>query len=391
MKGPTPRRLWKYANGCLRLKAYLRFPGDGRPQPRIPARLLLWSLIVGQVLRECTFRAVEFLVRSAARQALEIRRAFGDDALAYFTERLQVEPTRQALASMVQRAKRNKAFDAVRFIGLVMDGTGAGRSRQPHCWLCRPQGQGYGHQLVLVSVIGAGLNLPLDVEPYGPGDSELGAGLRLLRRAVAHLGRRFADYLVVDAEYANARFLHAARELGLRVVARLKANLPELLRAAQRRFRAQPPSTTFRDGQDHVQVWDADDFDPWESLRWETVRVLFYRQHKPDGTVIEAFWLSDFSCRQVSSRSLYHLAKGRWEIENQGFNDAKNRHALEHVCHHQANSLLIQWLLVAFALTLERLWRLRYLHRGTHPFHTAIELVRLLRLALASPSAFDTS
>ncbi len=175
MKGPTPRGLWKYVTVCLRLEAYFGAPGDGRLRPQIRARLLLWSLIVGQVLRECSFRAVEFLVRSTARQALPIGRSFGDDALAYFTERLHPE------------------FEAARFIGLVIDGTGAGHSRQPHCALCRPQRQGYGHQLTLVSVRGAGLNLPLDVEPYGPSDSELGAGLRLLRRAMAHLGRRFAD------------------------------------------------------------------------------------------------------------------------------------------------------------------------------------------------------
>jgi hypothetical protein len=34
---------------------------------------------------------------------------------------------------------------------------------------------------------------------------------------------------------------------------------------------------------------------PWESLRWPTVRVLYYRQHKPDGTVIEACWLTNLS------------------------------------------------------------------------------------------------
>ncbi len=51
----------------------------------------------------------------------------------------------------------------------------------------------YHHKLVMISVVGTGLTLPLDVEPYGPGDSEYNAGRRLLRRAVGNLGRRFAD------------------------------------------------------------------------------------------------------------------------------------------------------------------------------------------------------
>jgi hypothetical protein len=67
-----------------------------------------------------------------------------------------------------------------------------------------------------------------------------------------------------------------------------------LFAAAQKRFRGQPPQQVFRHGKDWVELWDADDFDPWEALRWETVRVIFYRQHTPDYTVIEAYWFTVF-------------------------------------------------------------------------------------------------
>ena len=174
-------------------------------------------------------------------------------------------------------------------------------------------------------------------------------------------------------------------------VARLKANLPELLTAAQKRFRSQAPKLTFPHGSDRIELWDAEDFDPWGNLRWETVRVLFYRQQKPDGEVIEAFWLTDSPSAEVSSRALYHRAKSRWEIENQGFNDAKNRHDLEHICHHHPNSLLITWLLACLALTIERLYRLRYLRRGTHPPRAAADFVHLLWLSLSRRAPADTS
>ena len=397
MKGPTPRRLWKYVTAGLRLKAYFQSPGDGRPRPQIPAQALLWSLLIGQLLRRYAFHAIEALVRSVARRALGVSASFGDDALGYFTERWAAAPTRRALAATLRRAKRNKAFDDSPFIGLAVDGTTAGRSKRAACSLCRPwrdaRGQilGYHHHLALISVVGTGWSLPFDVEPYGPDDSEYAASQRLLRRAVGHLGVRFADYVVADGEYATAPFLHRVGDLGLHVVARLKANLPELYRAAQRRFASQPPAISFDDGPDRVEVWDADDFDPWETLRWETVRVFFYRQHKPNGEVLEAFWLTDFPSRRVSPRSLYRMAKSRWEIENQGFNEAKNRHGLEHICRHHPNSLLIARLLTMLALTLERLYRLRYLHRGTHRVRTAQQFVLLLWLSLSHPLALDTS
>ncbi len=397
MRRPTPRRLWAFVTERLQLTAYLQAPRDGRVRPQIPAAALLRALLLGHVLREWSFHGVEALVRSPARRALGVGRSFGDDALAYFTERLDPGATRQAAAATVRRAKRNKALGRTGWIGLALDGTGAGRCAARGCGLCHPvrdaQGgiHGYLHRFVMVSVVGAGLTLPFDVEPYGPGESEYEAGQRLLRRAVAAVGARFADYVVVDGEFATAPFLHLAGTLGLRVVARLKANLPQLSAAAQGRFTAQPPHHTLEAAGERVELWEADDFDPWETLRWPTVRVLRYRQSKRDGTVVEAYWLTDLPRARVSSRVLYRFAKSRWEIENEGFNDGKTRHGLAHISHHHPNSLLIGWLLTIFALTLERLYRLRYLHRGRHRPATAIEFVRALRLSLGPPGRLDSS
>lgn len=397
VSGASPRRLWQFVCARLQLRSYLRRPGDGRKRPRVPAKDLLWALLVGQLLRECTFHAVEALVRSRARQGIFVSRRFSDDTLGYFTERLDPDVTRKALASAIKRAKRNKAFDESLLIGLALDGTGAARSTDAGCSLCHPVRDEKGrtfchlHHFSLISVVGTGLSLPVDVEPYGPGESEYTASQRLLRRAVANLGPRFADYLVGDAEYATAPFVHLASDLGLHVVARLKSNLPDLYNAARLRFDRQPPKLIRQLAEDRVEFWDNDDFDPWESLRWTTVRVLRYRQHKPNGEIVEAYWFTNFSAKRVSTETLYRLAKSRWEIENQGFNDGKNRHGMEHICHHDENSLLITWLVAILALTIERLYRLRYLHRGTHTPMTAIELVRLLRLSLGASRRPDTS
>jgi Transposase DDE domain len=394
---PTPRALRRFVVHRLGLQRYLAQPGDGRQQPVIPARVLLWAMLVGRVLRENSFYGIEQIVRAAGCRVLGLEQSFSNDALSYFVERLDPATSRSALIEVVRHAKRGKAFQDCRFIGLALDGTGAGRSQQSHCDWCRPirdakhNVTGYHHQLVTISVVGTGLTLPFDVEPYGPGDSELAAAQRLLRRVIASLGTRFADYLVVDGEYAGAPFLHAANRLGLGVVARLKNNLPLLLAAVQRRFQQQAPTQVYRDGKDRVEIWDADDFDPWEALQWETVRAIRYRQHKPNGQVVEAEWLTDFPLRRVSSLSLYHMAKSRWEIENQGFNDAKNRYSFEHTCHHEKNSVLLNSLLTLFALTIERLYRIRYLHRGTHSVRSAEQLCRILWVSLSRPLAPNTS
>ena len=55
----------------------------------------MWAQVAAEVLRQGSFHAVERLVRSRARRAMGVGRQFGDDALAYFTERVDVS-ARQA-------------------------------------------------------------------------------------------------------------------------------------------------------------------------------------------------------------------------------------------------------------------------------------------------------
>ena len=391
------RQIHNYASHCLALKSYLQGPGDGRAQPRIPAHDLVWAILIGHILRVPSHVRLEWLAHSPARAALGLQHKFGDDALAYCTERMNPDRTREALAGVMCQAKRNKAFENSRFIGLALDGTGAGHTCKAPCALCHPVKDSKGvvcghlHHFVMISVVGTGLVLPFDVEPYGPGDSEYAAGQRLLKRAVSLFGPRFADYVVADAKFSTAPFLHTTDAVNLPIVSRLKDNLPELYAAAQARFAGQPPHAVFLLDGDRFEVWDAQDFPAWQSLRWPSVRVLRYRQYKPDGRVIEAYWLTDFSLRHAGSLSLLRIAKSRWEIENQGFNEAKNLYGLEHIRHHEANSLLVGWLLLLLAISIERLYRARYLHRGKHPVPRAIDLLYQLWINLSRVPQTDTS
>ncbi len=126
-------------------------------------------------------------------------------------------------------------------------------------------------------------------------------------------------------------------------------------------FTCEPGGTSGEQDGDRTEIWDAEDFDPCEALERATVRVLRYRRYKPNGEVIQAEWLTCFRQRQLGSWGLYRMAKSRCEIENQVFNDGKNRYGMEHIRHHEPNSMLVNWPLIRPALVTERLYRLRYL------------------------------
>jgi hypothetical protein len=384
----TLRSLFTYAARTLQLRHYFDAPGDTREQGSIAASAIVRALLAGRLLREPSHYAVERLVATCARRALGVTTSFGDDAINYLTERLDMAATRAALVRSVTRAKRLKAFDGTPFIGLAIDGTSAGRSTDRHCPLCRPQRDAtgtvtcYTHHFAALSIVGTSITLPVDVEPYGPKDSEYAAGQRLLRRVIDAVGKRFAQYVVVDGGFATAPFLHVADEKGILVVARLKDNVPLLLRAAEQRFAHQNPTLVMVERGERIELWDAADFAPWEALHWPRVRVLRYRQWKTTGEVIDAYWLTNIPVAMAGSRALFRMAKSRWEIENQCFNDGKNRYGLEHICHHEANSIVINWLLTFLAMTIERLYRVRYLHRGNHPPLSANELCRRFWVSL---------
>ncbi|MFY9343591.1 MAG: transposase [Planctomycetota bacterium] len=390
---PSIRKVRDYAMKSLGLERYLRRPGDGRKRPQIQAADLLWAQLSGQILQKTSFHDVERLVHSGVVRELTLHRVFSEDSLAYFNDRLDPQPTRAALVATAKRAKRNKAFRGQTRIGLAIDGTGAGRCRAKSkvCKYCRPfqddKGNviGHKHELVMASVVGVGLSLPIDVEPYEQGDCELAGGQRLLARITEALGPRFANYVVADAKFAAAPFLNEAVRLGLHAVVRLKDNVPSLFDRVTARFNSRAPDAVIDHRGEPVEIWDDETFEPWEGLEWRFVRVIRYRYRSAKGEVVDAYWLTDYSQECVSSMALFRLAKSRWEIENEGFNEAKTRHGMEHICHHDANALLVGWLLLLLGLVIERLYRHCFLHRGSHPRITAADLLLLLLLALARP------
>jgi len=238
--------------------------------------------------------------------------------------------------------------------------TTAGHSIHRGCEFCRPQHKRQERSDRLLPPDGqhqrrrTGLSLPFDAEPYGPGDSEYAAGQRLLARARSQLGARFADYLVVDGGYATAPFLHASIAPHSHHRSP-QGQPPGTFSIRGTRFAAASPTRVYRDGKDRLEIWDADDFAPWETLRWDRVSrhplspTQTGSDHGPSPVV------DQLPSRRVGSLSLYHLAKSRWEIEIKDSMTPRTATGWSTSVIHHPNSILIGWLLVLWPLVIERL------------------------------------
>jgi hypothetical protein len=217
---------------------------------------------------------------------------------------------------------------------------------------------------------------------HGPKDSEYAAGQRRLRRVLPALGRRFADYPVVDGTFATEPFLQVSDEMEIPVVARLKENIPTLLASVKKRFDRCASPLTIKHKNHRVELWDDDAFEPWDSCPSNSVRVIRYIQHTKPAPIV-AEWITNIPTKTVGTASVLKMAKSRWEIENQRFNEAKTLFGLERIRHHDPNSMPAVLLLTLLAIVIERLYRQRFLHRGSHPIKAAAEECRMMWCALS--------
>lgn len=104
------------------------------------------------------------------------------------------------------------------------------------------------------------------MEAQRPGEDEVGAARRLLRRIVQRHGH-FCDVVTVDGAYAEAPFLNEVRALGLQAVVRLKDERCHGVQDAVGLRRNEPHQAMFATwiGPKHVEVtlWDTPDLTSW--------------------------------------------------------------------------------------------------------------------------------
>lgn len=362
------RRFFRYCNKVFDLPRVLRTIQDGREQPEISGDAIWLSMLSLFSLRLGSLNALEQKFRDKKRRK-KWERLLGDrppsaEAVGYFAERVDCDSLRLVLVFLYLCLQRNRHIKKFRIHGrlvLALDGHELFSSYRLHCKKCcqrtlktkNGERAQFYHRIVVASLIGGPIPLPLDVEEVRPGEDEIAAAARLLERIQKHYPKAY-DVVSGDALYADPRIVSFLRKHHKHLIAVLKENHPDLL-ADARGVCALVEPAKWKDGVNRYTWWDTEGFATWNSIK-DSVRVVRSQEMKKvkgEWKTSDWFWVTTLSSAEATTRAIWETGHRRWEIENQCFNTLVTHCHLNHNFRHNLNAILAFVLtnFIAYALT----------------------------------------
>ena len=364
---------------------------DRRLYPQIPTPVFPAVFFAMFLCRIGSFNELEQQRgRSCWRRWLGGHDLPSSDDLAYVSERLDADDLRVCLGQVYSRLMRNKVLVPGHGLALAaVDGHEIGSSYKRCCDCCLKRrievGDGtkvqYYHRLVAFQIIAGDFRLMLDLELQRPGEDEVAASLRLLRRVIENHPRCF-DVLVADAIYLRPPMLGFVRERGKHLIAVLKENQAELLQEA--RVLMEPMLARCpvdEKSSKTIELRDLEGFTT-ETID-EAVRVVWSREttvrreriageRQSRTTTSDWLWATTLPQSLATPGTVAAHGHDRWKIENEGFNELVTHWHANHYFHHHPNTILVLWLMLFTAHAVFHCFLERNLQPALRGAHTAI-------------------
>jgi len=372
-----------YVIKVFALNRVVRGVRDARPQPVIPTRPVLLSLLLGVVLRAGSYHDLAKQTKRRRWQHLiHWSQRISDDVFHYVSERFDLADLRQALVSVNKDLKANKALESCRINGLLfcsLDANEHFHSRSRCCPCCcqrqveETDEQGhkhtvteYYHRYVFAQINGPKFNVLLDLEPIRPGEGEAEAALRLLGRMRRLYGPRFFDAITIDSWYVQGPFLKGVDKLGWAWEVVLKQERMEVFQEARALSVAAAPTEDFYDEmrERQVKLWEVKDLSFTESYGYDRKVSVVHSQEQWTQTEVMGgkrvrqprtsnwWWMASEKLRDYPSRVKYQAGHRRWGIENKAFNELTQFYHLEHCYHHEPVAMVAQMLILMLGFVL---------------------------------------
>lgn len=372
----------KYVNKVYSLAQQLFCFTDGRVNPQIPLREILLVIIFSIVVNVHSFNKMESLLKLGYfNKALKKQKVKGSaDTFGYGLARSLIRQFEQLNSRIIRTSRYNKVFQQGTIDGftvVALDGTETFRT-QSKGWSCekcrttvRTNSDGnvetdYHENLVGAAYVGRPPNLILSIERVAPGEGELTAALRLLKKLYQE-HCRYADVISMDSLYAKAPVINEIVDQNKIAVIRVKQENFNIIKDAAGLFAHREPdlekelslkSDWYADDQVgkkytyQVRIWDAEGFESWPEVK-VPLRVLkveetrLYRNKKEPGEPVVTYLVTTADKATLPSESVWRILHRRWDIENKVFYDLKERWGFGHNYHHDEVAFMaMRWLTV---------------------------------------------
>ena len=402
------RRFWKYCNKVYGLEKQIGYLKDNRMYPVISTRQVWLSVFFLFILR---FRSLNDWEQESRQRPVWQEWLGGEspsaDTVGYVFSRFKCSGLREGLFRINEQLKRNKVLESGKIRGLLVaaiDGHELMSSFHRCCPKClkrkiktdHGEKTQYYHKIVVCQVVGDTISPLLDMEMQKPGEDEVAAALRLLKRICKKYPRYF-DVVVMDALYARQNVVEAALSYKKDVVIVLKDERRDLYQDAKGLFKHSEYQTGKQNNVSY-QLWDSEHFTSWtsikremrvvRSLEHEIVRQRIGGQWKDVIQEHDWYWVTTLPKSYVDAEGIRQMGHARWTIENQGFNELANHWNMDRCWKHHPVAI------EAFVLTL--FWAYMLFHAFTSlnikpEIRKLFSMLSISRLFYASLSSSDCS
>ena len=368
---------------------------ERRRRPQIALATVWWSVFAMFALRLRSFNALEEDLRRGRGWARWVGNARlpSADTVGRVLAGASLGDQRTLLIGLGRQAWRAKSIHGRRgetYRVVAVDGHELWASRTRCCAECLirevPVGATkvpeYYHRVVVAQWVGVTPPALVDVERIRPGEGEVVAARRLVRRLFESAGR-LIDVITADALYLEAPFIELVLAAGKHVVIVMKQEARELYQDAER-LRALPPPHVLVDGPRTTRLWDLPELESFATLH-RPMRVVWaeeqtVRQHRVGGgkqEVVESgdwVWVTDLPPGAVAATKIQQWGHDRWDVENRGFNELATLWHMDHCFVHEPTAIEAVLLTLSAAFLLTYLFYERNLKPGEHRPRTRLAL-----------------
>lgn len=303
------------------------------------------------------------------------------DTLNYYLERLSPECIANLRKKMVTKLIRSKQFHKFRLQGkywrIILDGTGLFYFKERHCENCLSvvktdetgkQSKQYYHKVLEAKIV-LSENIILSIETefienenerVSKQDCEINAAKRLLKRIKKEYPR-LPICIEGDALYATGPFMKLCREYNWHYLLTQKGSRQKNLNEGFEWIKS-GEDAEYQIGlcKEKGKGFYANHMEEIAGKE-EVMNVFEYKYEKEDKKGrkqdISFQWISNIEVTKRNLEELILAGRGRWKIENEGFNNQKNgMYRIEHLNSKNSNAMKNHYLLTQIADILMQLY-----------------------------------